>query len=165
MRARRARLIAALREDEIAPTIVVFPLLGVEDTSGVAGSTRGAVADSATLPDEVINPHPRFGALTRNIRMSHARPRRHAKLERSAGCLPKSGGSLSFESERERERERGLFVSLSLSLSEQEEKTYAACAGVAGATWTSRCRSSWTSARRIARRQLDGPRFRSLVRV
>ncbi|KAJ1448288.1 glutamate-cysteine ligase-domain-containing protein [Pelagophyceae sp. CCMP2097] len=66
MRARRARLIAALDDDEIAPTVVVYPMLGVPGT--VEGDVRGPIANSAYLPDSVINPHPRFGALTRNIR-------------------------------------------------------------------------------------------------
>lgn len=30
---------------------------------------RGPVANSAYIPDAVINPHPRFGALTKNIRV------------------------------------------------------------------------------------------------
>lgn len=30
---------------------------------------RGQVANSAYIPDIVINPHPRFGALTKNIRV------------------------------------------------------------------------------------------------
>ena len=31
---------------------------------------RGPVANSAYIPDAIINPHPRFGALTKNIRVS-----------------------------------------------------------------------------------------------
>lgn len=31
---------------------------------------RGPVANSAYVPDAIINPHPRFGALTKNIRVS-----------------------------------------------------------------------------------------------
>jgi len=73
MRARRARLLAALREDEIAPTVVVFPMLGVPGTAVDEATGRdfpvgGPYAQSALVPDEVINPHPRFGTLTRNIR-------------------------------------------------------------------------------------------------
>lgn len=30
---------------------------------------RGPVANSAYIPDVIINPHPRFGALTKNIRV------------------------------------------------------------------------------------------------
>lgn len=73
MRARRARLLAALHEDEIAPTVVVFPLLGVDgtalDDSGRPFTPGGPYAESNLVPDEVINPHPRFGTLTRNIRV------------------------------------------------------------------------------------------------
>ncbi|KAJ8609967.1 hypothetical protein CTAYLR_008091 [Chrysophaeum taylorii] len=72
MRARRARLLAALKENEIAPTIVVFPMLGVSESSGGKNGTsfrlEGPYAQSRLVPDEVINPHPRFGTLTRNIR-------------------------------------------------------------------------------------------------
>lgn len=71
MRARRARLLAALREDEIAPTVVVFPMLGVRDTASDNSEppVQGDYARSNLVPDDVINPHPRFGTLTRNIRM------------------------------------------------------------------------------------------------
>ena len=68
MRSRRARLLAALHEDEIAPTVVAFPLLGVGDSAGPGLENKGPVAASSLVPDAVINPHPRFGTLTRNIR-------------------------------------------------------------------------------------------------
>jgi len=68
MRSRRARLLAALHEDEIAPTVVAFPLLGVGDSAGLGLENKGPVAASSLVPDAVINPHPRFGTLTRNIR-------------------------------------------------------------------------------------------------
>uniref|UniRef100_A0A7S3JZB8 Glutamate--cysteine ligase n=1 Tax=Aureoumbra lagunensis TaxID=44058 RepID=A0A7S3JZB8_9STRA len=71
MRARRARLLAALNDDEIAPTIVVFPLLGVGNSADDKQKTYkkcGPIAASDMVPDIVINPHPRFGALTKNIR-------------------------------------------------------------------------------------------------
>ena len=69
MRARRARLLAALNDDEIAPTIVVFPMLGVTDSAGPEFGVGGPAAESELIPDAVINPHPRFATLTRNIRM------------------------------------------------------------------------------------------------
>mmetsp|Transcript_32634 Transcript_32634/g.104069 ORF Transcript_32634/g.104069 Transcript_32634/m.104069 type:complete len:803 (+) Transcript_32634:151-2559(+) len=68
MRARRARLLAALDEDEIAPTVVVFPMLGVDDSAGPDFGVGGPAAESEMIPDAVINPHPRFATLTRNIR-------------------------------------------------------------------------------------------------
>mmetsp|Transcript_4851 Transcript_4851/g.15202 ORF Transcript_4851/g.15202 Transcript_4851/m.15202 type:complete len:777 (+) Transcript_4851:70-2400(+) len=68
MRARRARLLAALNENEIAPTVVVFPMLGVGDSAGPNLPLGGPFASSEMVPDDVINPHPRFGTLTRNIR-------------------------------------------------------------------------------------------------
>eukprot|EP00037_Helgoeca_nana_P001738 m.29153 g.29153 ORF g.29153 m.29153 type:complete len:756 (-) comp12085_c0_seq1:341-2608(-) len=73
MRLRRARLLAALRPDEIAPTMVNFPLLGVGDFAGAGLKTGGPAAASRFVPDEVINPHPRFGTLTANIRKRRGR--------------------------------------------------------------------------------------------
>ena len=73
MRARRARLLCALKKDEIAPTMVVFPLLGVGDFTGQGLSNQGSVANSLFIPDEIINPHPRFGTLTQNIRERRGR--------------------------------------------------------------------------------------------
>jgi len=68
MRLRRARLVSALGKDEIAPTMVNFPLLGVPGFAGDGLDTLGDIAQSRFVPDEVINPHPRFGTLTANIR-------------------------------------------------------------------------------------------------
>ena len=65
MRSRRARLLMALKDDEVAPTVVAFPLLGASNDEL---PRNGPVASSVLVPDEVINPHPRFGALTKNIR-------------------------------------------------------------------------------------------------
>lgn len=63
MRARRARLLAALKDGEVAPTVVVFPTLGADEVE------PGPVAASSLVPDSAIHPHPRFQTLTRNIRM------------------------------------------------------------------------------------------------
>jgi glutamate--cysteine ligase catalytic subunit len=118
MRLRRARLLSALRPNEVAPTVPCFPLLGVGNFTEpptkyaahrwartraarcppprVARAARcachapsppppacaarrrcapaccdrpnGPIARSLFIPDAVINPHPRFGALTANIR-------------------------------------------------------------------------------------------------
>ena len=67
MQLRRRRLHAVLRNQEIAPSTGNFPMMGV---SGYAHTKdcRGTIANSAYLSDEVINPHPRFGTLVRNIR-------------------------------------------------------------------------------------------------
>ena len=62
---RRARLLMALKDDEVAPTVVAFPLLGMSNGDL---PRNGPVAASVLVPDDVINPHPRFGALTKNIR-------------------------------------------------------------------------------------------------
>ena len=68
MRKRRARLLAVLRPDEICPTVPCFPLLGVGQWTEPAYEPNGPIAESLFIPDEAINPHPRFGALTANIR-------------------------------------------------------------------------------------------------
>ena len=45
------------------------PRLGVGDFTYPASSPlNGPIAASQFIPDDIINPHPRFGALTRNIR-------------------------------------------------------------------------------------------------
>ena len=68
MQLRRKRLHAVLRSNEIAPTTANFPMMGVEGYDHTLNK-RGDVANSAYISDEVINPHPRFGTLTRNIRL------------------------------------------------------------------------------------------------
>lgn len=86
MRLRRKRILSVLRPGEVAPTMTCFPLMGVGDfvalpvkASPVRAEEplktvhlRGPVANSAYIPDEIINPHPRFGALTKNIRVRYA---------------------------------------------------------------------------------------------
>lgn len=67
MQLRRKRLHAVLRKNEIAPTSANFPMLGVEGYGHTEGN-GGAVANSLYVSDRVINPHPRFGTLTKNIR-------------------------------------------------------------------------------------------------
>ena len=70
MRLRRRRLLTALNENEVAPTIAVFPLLGALGDDGTVPATAvgGPKTESEYIGDGVINPHPRFGTLTANIR-------------------------------------------------------------------------------------------------
>lgn len=73
MRLRRRRLLSALRPDEICPTLVNFPHFGVGDFAcfgdgSSPGAPGGPIARSASVPDDVIHPHPRFATLTANIR-------------------------------------------------------------------------------------------------
>ena len=68
MRLRRARMISVLEPDEIAPTMVNFPLLGVGDFVHPPAPPGGPASLSDTVPDACINPHPRFGKSTANIR-------------------------------------------------------------------------------------------------
>lgn len=70
MRLRRKRLMSVLHENEIAPTVTSFPLLGTlgEDGTIPKTSVGGDKSESAYIGDGIINPHPRFGTLTANIR-------------------------------------------------------------------------------------------------
>jgi hypothetical protein len=69
MRLRRKRMLSVLAPDEIAPTVTCLPTMGVgSDFCRPPFPLGGAVADSAYVPDGIINSHPRFAALTANIR-------------------------------------------------------------------------------------------------
>jgi len=73
MRLRRRRLLAALKDDEIAPSVTAFPLMGMPDTTDPPTAPNGPVATSEYCGDELINPHPRFATLTGNIRKRRGR--------------------------------------------------------------------------------------------
>ena len=64
MRSSASAIIDGLKENEGADRRS-FPLLGASNDDL---PRNGPVASSVLVPDEVINPHPRFGALTKNIR-------------------------------------------------------------------------------------------------
>ena len=70
MRLRRVRMLTVLDDDEVAPTISAFFMLGAQGTDGTVPSTvvGGPTTESEYISDAVINPHPRFGTLTANIR-------------------------------------------------------------------------------------------------
>jgi len=70
MRLRRKRMLCVLTEHEIAPTVSVFPLLGAQGDDGSVPATAvgGSVTESQYIGDGIINPHPRFGTLSANIR-------------------------------------------------------------------------------------------------
>ena len=74
MRLRRTRLLSALGPSQIAPSTTNFPLLGDVSSSTNPSFTNpptapgGAYSESSFVSDTCINPHPRFGTLTRNIR-------------------------------------------------------------------------------------------------
>ena len=70
MQLRRMRIHAVLKDNEIAPSLSNFPMLGCSGYKHTnTNDVNGPIANSKYLPDNVINPHPRFGALTRNIRL------------------------------------------------------------------------------------------------
>lgn len=70
MRLRRKRILTVLKDDEIAPTVSAFPLLGSlgDDGSVPPVPVGGPITLSEYIGDGIINPHPRFGTLTANIR-------------------------------------------------------------------------------------------------
>ena len=70
MRLRRRRLLTELGENEIAPTVSTFPLLGALGNDGTVpkSDAGGPRTESEYVGDAIINPHPRFGTLTENIR-------------------------------------------------------------------------------------------------
>lgn len=73
MRLRRRRLLSCLQPDEIAPTVTSFIRMGVKDFYYPPVEFSAPSSASIFVPDSVINPHPRFGALTRNIRARRGR--------------------------------------------------------------------------------------------
>lgn len=70
MRLRRVRMLTVLHEDEAAPTISAFFMLGAQGNDGTVPPTDvgGPATMSEYIGDSIINPHPRFGTLTANIR-------------------------------------------------------------------------------------------------
>lgn len=70
MRLRRKRLLTALHPDEVAPTLSAFFMLGAQGDDGSIPPAKvgGPKTESEYISDDFINPHPRFGTLTANIR-------------------------------------------------------------------------------------------------
>ncbi|KAL3943383.1 MAG: hypothetical protein SGBAC_002549 [Bacillariaceae sp.] len=70
MRLRRRRILTVLKDNEIAPTVSAFPMIGAQGNDGTfpAVPVGGPVTESDYIGDGIINPHPRFGTLTANIR-------------------------------------------------------------------------------------------------
>jgi glutamate--cysteine ligase catalytic subunit len=59
MALRRRRLLSVLSENEIAPTVTCFPMLGVGDFIDNPLPFDSNDSKSVYLPDYIINPHPR----------------------------------------------------------------------------------------------------------
>ncbi len=69
MRARRQEVQNYLKDDELILSMTSFPLMGAKpNVTFPESSIGGEFSNSSFLPDALINPHPRFAALTRNIR-------------------------------------------------------------------------------------------------
>ena len=97
MRLRRSRLLAVLYQNEIAPTMTAFPMLGVLDdnpTSALANTTEDSITGSSHFPDTLIFPHARFRTLTANIR---ARRGKKVEISRSlADGTPVTADAMGF---------------------------------------------------------------------
>eukprot|EP00735_Rhodelphis_limneticus_P009061 TRINITY_DN2513_c0_g1::TRINITY_DN2513_c0_g1_i1::g.19169::m.19169 TRINITY_DN2513_c0_g1::TRINITY_DN2513_c0_g1_i1::g.19169 ORF type:complete len:771 (+),score=242.83,sp/P48506/GSH1_HUMAN/46.50/0.0,GCS/PF03074.11/2.4e-144,GCS2/PF04107.8/0.034 TRINITY_DN2513_c0_g1_i1:139-2451(+) len=65
---RRKLVEQILLPNECLTTLCVFPRLGCENFTEPALPPGGPYSESSFVPDASINPHPRFGTLTRNIR-------------------------------------------------------------------------------------------------
>jgi glutamate--cysteine ligase catalytic subunit len=62
-----------MKDTEIPITLTSFPRLGCPDFTDPHFDPPGPAARSLFVPDEIINTHPRFGALTANIRSRRGR--------------------------------------------------------------------------------------------
>mmetsp|Transcript_10580 Transcript_10580/g.21297 ORF Transcript_10580/g.21297 Transcript_10580/m.21297 type:complete len:443 (-) Transcript_10580:5-1333(-) len=70
MSLRRKQIAKLLRDDEFVLTIPAFPRLGCVGFLGPnIDLVIGKYSRSLYIPDNVINPHPRFQTITRNIRL------------------------------------------------------------------------------------------------
>jgi glutamate--cysteine ligase catalytic subunit len=87
---RRRRIHAALAPGEVAPSMSVFPMLGVSGYAHAADAF-GPISNSSYVSDAVINNNPRFGALTQNIRL-----RRQSNVNISVP-LASGGGSAHMD--------------------------------------------------------------------
>ena len=86
MRLRRKRLLSQMGPDEICPSVSNYPLMGAENpvlnqkkfTNKLSSTEKdadvnGPIFDSDYISDNLINPHPRFGTLVKNIRKRRGR--------------------------------------------------------------------------------------------
>lgn len=73
MTLRRTEIAKLLHNDEFVLTITAFPRTGVANYTHPPTMPFGPVARSLFTSDDVINPHPRFATLTRNIRFRRNR--------------------------------------------------------------------------------------------
>ena len=73
MLARRKEVQQLLEPGEAIMSVTHFPHLGVGDFTVPAFPPGGPVTESLFVPDQVINSHPRFATLTRNIRLRKGR--------------------------------------------------------------------------------------------
>ena len=79
---RRKVIESLLSEEEKLSTLASFPMMGVGNNfihnplnnNNNLLSPMGPIAKSQFIPDIMINPHPRFGALTQNIRLRRGKP-------------------------------------------------------------------------------------------
>jgi glutamate--cysteine ligase catalytic subunit len=70
---RRAEVQKLLKTGEAIVSLTHFPHMGVGDFAEPPCVPGGPIARSLFVPDEIINPHPRFATLTKNIRERRGR--------------------------------------------------------------------------------------------
>lgn len=69
MKLRRKRVEELAKEGEVLLTISMFPLIGAVKNFTIPSSNFGGdISNSLYISDDLINRHPRFGTLTKNIR-------------------------------------------------------------------------------------------------
>jgi glutamate--cysteine ligase catalytic subunit len=73
MRGRRREVQAMLRPGEAIISLTHFPMLGVGDFTDPPHAPGGPVTESLFVPDAIVNPHPRFATLSKNIRARKGR--------------------------------------------------------------------------------------------
>ena len=70
---RRREVQAILRPGEAIVSLTHFPLLGAGQFTDPPHAPGGPVTESQFVPDAIVNPHPRFATLTKNIRARKGR--------------------------------------------------------------------------------------------
>ena len=90
----RAALAAVLRPGEHAPTLTAFPRLGCTDAlprrfggDKTDDDNRAQLLSEYALPEVLVNPHPRFGALARSIRARRGGERSRRGGERGPSSI------------------------------------------------------------------------------
>eukprot|EP01094_Clydonella_sp_ATCC50884_P029923 TRINITY_DN9560_c0_g1_i2.p1 TRINITY_DN9560_c0_g1~~TRINITY_DN9560_c0_g1_i2.p1 ORF type:complete len:541 (+),score=143.04 TRINITY_DN9560_c0_g1_i2:242-1864(+) len=96
MKFRREVVESILAKDERIYSLTAFPMMGAGEFTEPVFPPTGPIAMSSFLPDQVINPHTRFGTLTANIR-----ERRGSKVQILAPLFQDTNTNMSEEPSHE----------------------------------------------------------------